>query len=109
MAMTACAAKLLDKLDLLVRERTNFLPKDNECADELTFLKHRNGDECADSAEFDGSHTARISLSESASLLSVFYVDRFLRGGQPAKTGIRPPDACLVVVFGKRGRKIERR
>ena len=61
-----------------------------------------------DSAEFDGSHTARISLSESASLLSVFYVDRFLCGGQPPRP-VSGPQTVPRLLFGKRGRKIERR
>src|SRR5262245_30838226 len=101
--------KIADQFDLLVREGTNFLPKDNDCTDELAFLEHRNGDECADCAELDGSHASCIFVSESASPLSVFYVDRLFCGGQPAKTGIRPPDPRLVVIFGKCGRKIERR
>ena len=36
--------KVLHQLDLLVGERTYLLPVDEDSADQLVFLKHRNGD-----------------------------------------------------------------
>ena len=42
MAMTAWAAKLLSKLDLLVGEWSDLLPVNADDSDELFFLKHRD-------------------------------------------------------------------
>ena len=42
MAMTACAAKLVHQLDLLVGERPHFLAVDGDGADQLAVLQHRH-------------------------------------------------------------------
>ena len=42
MAMTAWAAKFVNKLDLLVGERSDHLPINAEETDELGFLQHRH-------------------------------------------------------------------
>ena len=41
MAMTACAAKFCQQLDLLFGERADFLAIDGDGADQLGFLEHR--------------------------------------------------------------------
>ena len=43
MAMTACAAKFCNQLDLFVRERPHFLTIHGDSADKIVFLEHRHG------------------------------------------------------------------
>ena len=42
-AMTAWSAKVVDQLDLLVGERPDLLAVDDDRADQLIFLEHRDG------------------------------------------------------------------
>ena len=62
MAMTACAAKLLDKLDLLVGERANLLAIDDNGANQLVILKHRNAEIGARSGELRWGNAQRIAV-----------------------------------------------
>ena len=51
MAMTACAAKVLHQLDLLVGERPNLLTIDDDDADQLVLLEHRHDEKSARARE----------------------------------------------------------
>ena len=50
-AITACAAKLLNQLDLFVGERANLLTIDDDRADQLVVLNHRYSDARSRAAE----------------------------------------------------------
>src|SRR4029079_4931106 len=50
-------SKILDQLDLLVRERTDLLSKECKCTDELVFLEHRNGKYCPGTGVFSEHHS----------------------------------------------------
>src|SRR5262245_12663267 len=63
MAMTACAGEVFDKLDLLVRERPDFLPIDGNCADQLILLDHRGDKERASTGEVDESDDEGIAFA----------------------------------------------
>ena len=51
MAMTAWAAKFCHQLDLLVGERPNLLPVDDDHADQLIVLEHRHSNSGSRAAE----------------------------------------------------------
>src|SRR5262249_22571271 len=54
--------KILHQLDLLVGERTDFLTIDDDCADQLVFLEHGNGNQSSCTSRLDQSDNARITL-----------------------------------------------
>ena len=62
MAMTACAAKFVNQVDLLVSERADFLPINENSADHLALLKHRNGDNSAGASEIEEATARRIAV-----------------------------------------------
>ena len=62
MAMTACAAKFCDQLDLLVGERAHLLAVDDDRADQLVVLEHRHGEQRSSAGKLDDA-TMRGSRS----------------------------------------------
>ena len=54
MAMTACAAKFCHQLDLLVGEGPHLLAVDDDGADQVVILEHRDADQGARAAELGG-------------------------------------------------------
>ena len=61
MAMTACAAKFVHQLDLLVGERPHLLAVDGDGADQLVVLEHRHGEKRACAAELGAGDDAVAS------------------------------------------------
>ena len=53
MAMTACAAKFVTSVDLLVGERANLLAVDADGADQFILLEHRHDDNRPNATEID--------------------------------------------------------
>ena len=65
MAITACAAKFVHQLDLLVGERANLLAVDGDRADQFVVLEHRNASKvriAGDSTPGDGLDPCRNEL-----------------------------------------------
>ena len=61
MAMTAWAAKFCHQRNLLVGEWANFLAVDDDGADQLVVLEHRNEDHRPNAAELDGINGFRVA------------------------------------------------
>src|SRR5262249_11501485 len=55
--------EVLDQLDLLIRERPDLLPKDNNCGDQLILLDHRGDKDCASTGEVDESNMRGIAFA----------------------------------------------
>ena len=62
MAMTACAAKFVDQLDLLVGERPNLLAIDDDAADQLALLEHRHQQHCPRPSAVDQGDDTRFAF-----------------------------------------------
>ena len=54
--------EVLHQLDLLVGERANFLPVQNDGADQLFIFQHRNGYKCPSTAQFNGRNNFRFAF-----------------------------------------------
>ena len=62
MAMTACVAKFVHQLDLLVGERTDLLAIDGDGADQLVVLEHRHDEQCPQRRRFDAGDDEWIAF-----------------------------------------------
>ena len=71
MAITACAAKFLQQLDLLVGERAHLLTVDDDDADQFVIFQHRYREMCSRAGKF-----VRGGLGLSDSLIVIGNVDR---------------------------------
>ena len=95
MAMTACAAKFCNQIDLLVGERTDFRAVDDDCADQLIVLDHRDGEYGPITGEIDGGDDKGIALDVGVRRLDVGDMGHLLRDGDTARAA-RSAAAGLV-------------
>ena len=100
-AITACAAKFVDQLDLLVGERPHLLAIDAERADKRVFLDHGHNDGGACAANVGGRHAPRIFFLVGAARAQIVNVDGLLVDREAPHASIRCPDARLAAEFGK--------
>jgi hypothetical protein len=87
--------------DLLVGERPQFLAEDTEGTDQFALFEHRDGDERADPAYFDGGDAAWIPCGISRSPLNIGDMHRLFGARQLTKASLRSPNACWLKIFGK--------
>ena len=62
MAITACAAKFVNKLDLLVAKRSYLLAVDDDAADQLALLEHRHQQHCPRPSAVDQGDDTRFAF-----------------------------------------------
>src|SRR5262245_46728627 len=88
-AMTACFAKLLNKLNLLVGEGPNFLTKDGDSSNQVIILQHRHDNDRANAAKLDGVDYRRNALGIRSCRCKVGGLDRPLGSDQLGKVATR--------------------
>ena len=88
MAMTAWPAKLR-QLDLLVGERTDFLPIDRDCADRLVLLEHRHAQNRANAKLLDNVDGERVPIPVGLRRRIVVDVDHLFRVDRAKQAGSR--------------------
>jgi hypothetical protein len=81
--------KVLNQLDLLVTERSNFLPVEDERADEPSVLKHRHIEKRAGTGRFDQPNDPRIPFGISAFGSKIGYMDYFFGDSHSSKRIMR--------------------
>ena len=101
MAMTACAAKLCDQLDLLLAERPDLLAVDADGADQLVFLEHRHAHKGSGASKFDEQWGSRGLGREVGNLHRLLGRSATAKvcSGAVADHGMAPP---LLGVCGRR-------
>ena len=81
--------KILNQIDLLVGERTDFRAVDDDCADQLIVLDHRDGEYGPITCEIDGGDDKGIALDVGVRRLDVGDVGHLLRDGDPPEGHVR--------------------
>ena len=86
-AITACAAKFVHQLDLLVGERSHLLAINPDRADQLIVFEHRHGKKRSKSAEADGCHKNRFAFDVGWFRLDIDNMNRLSRFNHAAESG----------------------
>ena len=87
--------KILNQIDLLVREKTNDLAVNHKRTDEIAILQHRDNQSGSHPSEIDRSYPTRVSFRISAALDHIGNVDSFLGPHSLTKAVRRPPRSPL--------------
>src|SRR5262249_14109238 len=82
------SGEMLDQLDLLVGEGTNFLTKDDDDSNKLIVLEHRHANCGPSPAEFNCSDGHRMTFGINSCRCNVGDLDRLLRSDHSAKKTI---------------------
>ena len=84
MAMTACFAKLLDKLDLFIAKWPHLPSINGDDANRFILFEHRHCDHCPDASNISGGNGRLTTFTIASSLTQVGYRARL------------PIDYCFV-------------